>query len=372
MTRTWTWHESEFDRGPGTPLQVRAWLGVVFGLGGAVAIDLEVIASELTLEAIATEPVSDEDCIVVSADRPPGAIHVEVSFRADDPQADPLTDVVTDVLNRRAAAWGHFRDGDGFTTWFEVALPAAGWEFGITDDRDLIERMTVDPRASSELSARYEPLIRRMIARYRRTGLETDDLYQVGQEAMLRAAGRFDPALGSFERFAARTISGTLKKHLRDRGWSVRPPRGLQELVLELRAVEEHLGQRLGRTPTLGEIAKEAGRDAGEIDRARQAAASFVGESIDASLDPAGMTTRDRLGEVDAAVGRAAGWAVVDTAIGSLNEREQEIVRLRYFEDLSQRQIAARVGVSQMHVSRLLRASIDSMRESVGVVSETT
>lgn len=367
MTRIWTWHESEFDRGPGTPIQVRAWLGVVFGLGGAAGLDVEVIASELTLHAIGTEPVSDDDCIVVSADRPPGAIHVEVSFRADDPQADPLTDVVADVLDRRASAWGHFREGNELTSWFEVALPAAGWELGIADDRDVIERMSIDPRAATELSARYEPLIRRLIARYRRTGLEADDLYQVGQEAMLRAAGRFEPSLGSFERFAARTISGTLKKHLRDRGWSVRPPRGLQELVLELRAVEEQLGQQLGRTPTVAEIAEESGREPGEIDRARQAAAVFVGESIDASPDPAGVTTKDRLGENDAAVGRAAGWAVVDTAIGSLDQRQQEIVRLRYFEDLSQRQIAARVGVSQMHVSRLLRASIDAMRESVGV-----
>ncbi|MEX2654614.1 MAG: sigma-70 family RNA polymerase sigma factor [Acidimicrobiia bacterium] len=371
MTRFWTWHEIELDPGPGAPVHVRAWLGVVFGLTGSAAVDLEVIASELVLCAIEGGVLSSGDGLVVTADRPPGAVHVEVTSPVAGARPPDLPDVVTDVLEARASVWGRDIEGDRLTTWFEIVVPSTGFEFEDADDADLIERMPVDERAAAELTDRYEPLVRRFIARYRRAGLETDDLYQVGQEALLRAAARFDPSLGSFERFVSRTISGTLKKHLRDRGWSVRPPRGLQELVLEVRGVESDLLQRLGRSPSVDEIAAESGRPPAEIDRARRAAAAFTGDSIDAAVEPEGVSLSDRLGFVDAAVSRAASWAVVDRAVSTLGERDREILRLRYFEDLSQRQIAERVGVSQMQVSRLLRASIESLRQSVGVSAGT-
>lgn len=371
VTRFWTWHETELDPGPGAPVQVRAWLNVAFGLSGSAAVDLEVITSELVLCAIETRSSSNRDSIVVTADRPPGAVHVEVSSTVSDAHPPDLPDVVVEVIEERASVWGREIEGDRLTTWFEVAVPSAGIEFEEADDADLIERMPLDERAAAELTDRYEPLVRRFIARYRRAGLETDDLYQVGQEALLRAAGRFNPSRGSFERYVSRTISGTLKKHLRDRGWSVRPPRGLQELVLEVRGVESDLLQRSGRIPTVDEIAAELGRPPAEIDRARRAAEAFSGDSIEAAIDPAGISIADRLGGVDAAMTRAASWAVVDRAVSSLPERDKEILRLRYFEDLSQRQIAERVGVSQMQVSRLLRTSIETLRQSVGVSADS-
>lgn len=364
MIRVWTWHETDLAPRPGAPLQARAWLGVIFGLGGPAGIDIEVITSELVLWAIESGHFGGDDTITVSADRPPGAIHIEVSFPGTDDNPT-ISDFASEIVESRAAGWGHLVDDGVVTVWFEVALPAARWELAAADDRDLIEQMAVDSRAGAELVDRYAPLIRRFISRYRRTGLEYDDLYQVGQEALLGAAGRFDPALGSFERYVSRTISGTLKRHLRDRGWSVRPPRGLQELVLELRSVEQRLEQQLGRVPTVAEVAEAAGRQPDEIVRSRQAALAFGHESIDRPLEGEGQCREP--GRTDAAMARAAGWAAVDSAMATLGEREREIVRLRYFEDLSQRQIADRVGLSQMHVSRLLRAAIDAMRRGVGV-----
>lgn len=367
VTRVWTWYETDLDPGPGAPIQARAWLGVAFGLRGAAALDVEVITSEIVLWAIEEREFGEDDCITVSADRPPGAIHVEVSFPDTQGRPPELSTLASEVMESRTAGWGHTIEDGRLTVWFEVALPSARWELELADDRDLIDQMAIDPRAGAELTERYEPLIRRLIARYRRAGLEIDDLYQVGQEALLGAATRFDPSLGSFERYVARTISGTLKKHLRDRGWSVRPPRGLQELVLELRAVEQRLEQRLGRSPTIDEVAADSGRRPDDIERARRAATVFDSESLDRPLDPEdGGRGRD-LGHIDDAMARAARWAVVDSAMAALPDREREIVWLRYFEDLSQRQIADQVGLSQMHVSRLLRASIDEMREGVGV-----
>lgn len=366
MTRVWTWQETVLDPAPGAATELRAWLSVVFGLGGSAAVDVEVVGSELVLWAREVGEFADGDVLEVSADRPPGAVHVEIAFPCPTaPNAS--NEVLLGLLDERSDGWGTDFDDGTVTVWYEVAIPAAGWELEVADDADVIERMAVDDRAGAELVARYDPMIRRMTARYRRAGLESDDLYQVGQEALLAAAGRFDPAVGSFERFVARTVSGTLKRHLRDRGWAVRLPRGLQELVLELRAVEADLVQRLGRPATIAEIAAESGRSPDEIDRARQAAEVFDIASLDRSSGPDRPPLASSVGVDDAGMGRAAEWAAVGTAMRALEPREREIVTLRYFEDLSQRDIAVRVGISQMHVSRLLRASIAEMREAVGV-----
>jgi RNA polymerase sigma-B factor len=363
VNRGWTWHEMELDPAPGAAYEYRVWLAVVFGLGGTAALDLELAGSEVVLWALEHHSFTGQECIGVSADRPPGAVHVEVGFPtvSHDPSSDPI---LAEVLDSRTALWGVVQESEGTTVWFEVAIPTAAWELEFADDADLVERMAIDERAGEELISRHSPLLRRLSARYRRAGFEADDLYQIAGEALLGAAARFERGAGSFERFVSRTVSGTLKRHLRDHGWSVRPPRGLQELVLELRVVEGDLTQRLGRAPSVHEIAEESGRSSAEIDRARRAATAFDIDSID---EPAGdgIVLAERLGGPDAALTRAGDWAVVDSALRALPEREREVVRLRYFEDLSQRAIADRVGVSQMHVSRLLRSSIADMRRRV-------
>ena len=351
----WTWHETELAPSRGAPSEVRAWLGFILGLSGSAAVDIEVVSSELILQILETGSLGDDDAIDLSADRPPGAVHIEISA----PSGFELSADCTGLLDERTSVWGDVTEDGLRTVWFEVPIPTASDEWEVVDDSDLIERMRVDERAGVELVVRYEPLVRRLIARYRSSGVEAEDLFQVGSEALIGAADRFDPGRGLFERFAARTISGTLKKYFRDLGWAVKPPRGLQEAVLEMHAAEEELGQRLGRAPTSDELAAETGWSTDEVARARQAAQVYDAQPIE-DLEPQ---------FIDAAVARAAGWAMVDVAMGSLAEREREIVRLRYFEDLSQRQIADRMGLSQMHVSRLLRASIEEMRQTARVSS---
>lgn len=366
MNRVWTWHETALDPVPGAATELREWLAVVFGLAGPSAVDLEVIGSEVVVWAATSMEFAPSDVIEVSADRPPGAVHVEVAFPSSDPVEVPPA-FTKEVLDERSSAWGMASRDGNVLVWYEVAIPTAGWELELAEDADLVERLAVDPRAGDELVARYDPLIRRMASRYRRAGVESDDLYQVGREALLGAAHRFDPTAASFERFVSRTVSGTFKKHLRDRGWSLRPPRGLQELVLELRATEAELSQRLGRHPTPEELARAAGRSPDEIHRARKAAEMFDLDSLDLGAEDGFPTLLERVGIEDPSLQRAARWAVVDMAMDALGPREREIVRLRYFEDLSQREIAERVGVSQMHVSRLLRASIAELQRSIGV-----
>ncbi len=353
----WTWHETDLASGRGAPAEARAWLGFTFGLRGPVAIDIEVVTSELILAILETGSLGDNEVIGLSADRPPGAVHIEVSA----PSGFELPADCTGLLDDRTSAWGDVTEDGLRTVWFEASIPSASFELEVVDDGDLIERMRVDERAGAEFVARHEPLVRRLVARYRRSGAEAEDLFQVGSEALVGAAHRFDPGRGLFERFAARTISGTLKKHFRDLGWAVKPPRRLQEAVLEMQSSEQELGQRLGRAPTSAELASEIGWSTDEVARARQAAQVYDAQPID--------DLERHPGFIDAAVARAAGWAIVDLAMGALPEREREIVRLRYFEDLSQRQIAERMGVSQMHVSRLLRASIEEMRQTAGVSS---
>lgn len=366
MNRVWTWHETTLDPVPGAATELREWLAVLFGLAGPAEVDLEVIGSEVVVWAATSVEFAPSDVIEVSADRPPGAVHVEVAFPSSDLIEAPPA-FTREVLDERSSAWGMTHQDGTVLVWYEVAIPTAGWELELADDADLIERLAVDPRAGDELVGRYDPLIRRMASCYRRTGLESDDLFQVSREALLGAAQRFDPTVGSFERFVSRTVSGTLKRHLRDQGWSLRPPRGLQELVLELRTVEAELSQRLGRHPTLEELADVAGRSPDEIHRARKAAEMFDLDSLDQGAEDGFPTLLERVGIEDPSLQQAPKWAVVDMAMDALDPREREIVRLRYFEDLSQREIAERVGVSQMHVSRLLRASIAEMRQSIGV-----
>lgn len=366
MERDWTWSEIELEPGPGVGLEARRWLAFTFGLAGSAAIDGEVVLSEVVREAV-REGRFDGHGLWLSADRPPGALHVEVTFPSQADFSVTDHDGVAGILEESTAAWGHHHEEGVTTVWFEITLPSSGWELELAEDADLVERMPVDDRAGDELVARYDPLIQRFASRYRRAGLEKDDLIQVGREALLGAVDRFEPSKGTFERFASRTIAGTLKKHLRDRGWAVRPPRGLQEMVLELRRTDRELTQSLGRAPTGEELSAATGRSLAEVERARAAEGAFDAGSLDEVVRPGGDTLGDRVAVIDGAMSRAPSWASVDTVLHRLPEREREIIRLRYFEDLTQREIADRVGLSQMHVSRLIRSSVAAMRREVGV-----
>ena len=224
-----------------------------------------------------------------------------------------------------------------------------------------------DARARDELIERYLPLARQLASRYRDRSEPVADLIQVAYLGLMAAVNRWDHERGTaFSTFAVPTILGQLRRHFRDSTWLVRPPRDLQELWLEVSRARDELWQELGRSPTARDVADRLDVTLEQVSDALQLGATRVAESLDELLrpdDPEGATVLDR--EADP----HDGYADADTVIaieqmsGVLDDRAREVVRLRYSEDLLQREIAERVGCSQMHVSRILRDAVSALAE---------
>ncbi len=221
-----------------------------------------------------------------------------------------------------------------------------------------------DVRLRDRLVEAHLGLAHQLARRFANRGETQDDLVQVASLALINAVDRFDPERGfEFSTFATRTILGELKRHFRDKGWAVRAPRRIQELYLELGAAAEVLAQELGHPPTVRELADRTGATEEAVLEALEAGQGYRATSIDAPDDREG-TLAARLGGLDPGFVGTDDHQVLVEALQPLPERERTIVGLRFVEGLTQSQIADRIGVSQMHVSRLLSASIARLRES--------
>ena len=228
---------------------------------------------------------------------------------------------------------------------------------------------TRDPRLREELVEAHLGLAHQLARRFANRGETHDDLVQVASVALIHAVDRFDPSRGfEFSTFATRTVLGELKRHFRDKGWAVRAPRRIQELYLELGRAAEDLAQELGHPPTVRELAERTGATEEAVLEAFEAGQGYRATSIDAPDRQEG-TIASRLGGIDAGFDGAEDHQVLLAAFATLPEREQTILRLRFIGGLTQSQIAERIGVSQMHVSRLMAASIAQLRESFTVDS---
>jgi RNA polymerase sigma-B factor len=213
----------------------------------------------------------------------------------------------------------------------------------------------------------YHPLVLYLARRYFGRGEALEDLVQVAEMGLLNAIDRFDPHRAvQFSTFAAATIVGELKRHLRDKCWSVRVPRRLQEIALMVNRTLPELSQQLGRSPSFAEIAAEIGESEADVIEAVDAAQAFSTTSIDAGVDEEAQAPSETLGEIDSRFDVATGWADVAPSIRALPERERRILYLRFFENKTQSEIAAEIGISQMHVSRILTQTLASLRTSVG------
>ena len=221
-----------------------------------------------------------------------------------------------------------------------------------------------DLAARDELFRRFVPLAKRIAGRYHHRGEPQDDLNQVAYLGLLKAIDRYDPALGPFVGYAVPSILGELKRHFRDTGWSMRVPRSMQERVLEVSDAMDMLPAELGRSPTPTDVAAHAGLALEDVLEALEAGTAYSPASLDAPSTGEGdgrWTLGDGLGADD------PGYELVDLeqalapAFRALPTREQTILRLRFVDDLKQSEIAERVGISQMHVSRLLRRSLDRL-----------
>jgi RNA polymerase sigma-B factor len=237
------------------------------------------------------------------------------------------------------------------------------------EDRRLLERYhrQGDQAAREALVERFLPLARQLARRYQRGGEPLDDLILVASLGLLKAIDRFEPERPTaFSSFAVPTILGELKRHFRDRGWSVRVPRDLQELAERVERVGEDLTRQLGRAPTPSEIAEQIGVTDEQVLEAREAAGAYRAVSLDRPRDDddEGDGVSESMGVEDPGFGLAEDAATVQRLMSVLGEREQEVLRLRFEEDLTQSEIGARVGVSQMHVSRLIRQAVERLREA--------
>jgi RNA polymerase sigma-B factor len=234
-------------------------------------------------------------------------------------------------------------------------------------DGELFERLrSGDLRAREHLVERYLPLARQLARRYQRAEEPLEDLVQVASLGLLKAVDRFDRGREvAFSSYAVPTILGELKRHFRDRTWSVRVPRDLQELALRVdRAVTQlSAGQR--RSPTVGQIADAVGASHEQVLEALEAAAAYRAGSLDAprsAQGEEGETIADGLPDEERGYLRAEQRATLEPLLARISERERTVLRLRFGEDLMQAEIGERIGVSQMQVSRLIRQALARLR----------
>jgi RNA polymerase sigma-B factor len=226
-------------------------------------------------------------------------------------------------------------------------------------------RRTGDRRLRNELIETHRGLAHHLARRYASRGEPFDDLLQVALLGMLKAVERFDPERGvEFATFAAATVEGELKRHFRDRTWSVHVPRGVQERHLRLSGASERLAQQLGRAPTVGELAAELEVRDEDVLEAMEAGAAYRSSSLDApgrSGDPRGLFERF-LSQEDASFDAAERRDTVARLVAQLSERERFIVEQYFFGERTQSDIGAQLGISQMHVSRLLARALARLR----------
>ncbi|SRR6266540_599549 len=226
---------------------------------------------------------------------------------------------------------------------------------------------TREPALRDELVTEHMGLARSLARRFANRGEPLDDLIQVASMALIKALDRFEPERGlAFSTFATPTILGELKRHFRDKGWAIRVARRVQELHLRLTREVAALAQELGRSPTVPEIAARLDVSEDEVLEAMEAGRSYRMGSIDARAgdrSEEGATLSDRLGTDDASLMDAERRATLAPLLAALPPRQQLIVYLRFWEGLTQSEIGARLGISQMHVSRLLARSLQELRD---------
>ena len=245
------------------------------------------------------------------------------------------------------------------------------------DDKILLRRYHEDGdlQAREQLIEQYMSLVRSLARRYSYRGEQLEDLVQIGAIGLIKAIDRFDLERGvELTTYATPNIIGEIKRHFRDKGWSVRVPRGLQELNVQLSRLMEQLTVQFGRSPTIPELAKAAGVEEEEALEALESGRAYTSLSLsvgggggeDDDLDPLeSIGTEEHEYEV------SEDRALLAPGFRALDERERMILQLRFFDGLTQSQIAQQIGISQMHVSRLIRRSLEKIRETIAEDEES-
>ena len=233
--------------------------------------------------------------------------------------------------------------------------------------RELFAKLSGDPKAREQLVALHMPLVEYLARRFRGRGEPLDDLVQVASMGLLKAIDRFDSDRGvEFSTYATPTIVGELKRYFRDKGWAIRIPRRLQEVGLQLAKVVPALSQELGRSPSVAEISNKTGITEEEVLEAMNASQAYSLVSLDAPMGEDGNSSLSRLGAEDESLELFEAWSSVAHLLEKLPLRERRILYLRFVAGETQSQIADKLEISQMHVSRLLTKTLAWLREAAG------
>jgi RNA polymerase sigma-B factor len=248
----------------------------------------------------------------------------------------------------------------------------------VTVDREFAQLLEAhragDASARDRIVERYMPLVRSVASRYGGRGEPLEDLVQVGAIGLVLAIERFDLERGTqFTTYAVPTIVGEIQRHFRDRAWAVHVPRRMKELSLRLTRTIEASTADLGRAPTISELAEMLGIDEDEVVEALETYHAYSTRSLSQPLGPGGSdeeTMEDVLGATEPGYEEVEHGVLVEAGLEALDTRERSIVEMRFFEGLTQSEIAARVGISQMHVSRLLRRALVTMRGRLDTITE--
>ena len=243
-------------------------------------------------------------------------------------------------------------------------------ELGLADDAELLRRYHEDGdvRARQTLIERHLAFVRRLAQRYSHRGETLEDLAQVGCVGLIKAIDRFDGQYRvGLSTYAAPNVLGEIKRYFRDKGWAMRVPRDVQELNVKLGRVVDDLTVRLGRSPSVEELAEATETSTEQVVEALDSSHAYSAMSLSERGDPGDDVSdpMEALGEEDAAFSRSENRFMLRQGFERLPERERAILHMRFFEGLTQSEIAERVGISQMHVSRLIRQSLERVRDEL-------
>lgn len=217
------------------------------------------------------------------------------------------------------------------------------------------------------------PIADNIARRFDSRGEPLDDLVQVARAGLVSAVRRFDPEIGSdFLAFAAPTITGAVRRYFRDSTWAIKVPRGLKDLSMQLAPTRAALTQTFGREPSTSELATELGVDKSEADQAIIASCAYRTVPLDSPVNGNGLSIGEGLGSADLKLKQIEDWEILRPLLTELPERERTVLILRYFDSLTQNQIASVIGISQMHVCRLLAKSLERLRSQVQIATGAT
>jgi RNA polymerase sigma-B factor len=229
-----------------------------------------------------------------------------------------------------------------------------------------------DQAAREQALVDMMPLVRALASRYAGRGEPLEDLVQVGSLGLIKAVDRFDVDRGvDFSSYAIPTIVGEIRRHFRDKAWAMHVPRRLKELSLRISRTLDDLTTELGRSPTIAELAEATGVEEEDVVDALDSSNAYTTRSLHAPFEEGGDDSlADKLGTEETGYAEVEDGALVAAGLDALDERERQIVELRFFEEMTQSQIAAEIGISQMHVSRLLRRALATMRGRIEELSD--